>query len=269
MVMGRLCTIIVLFFLVVSCVLSNHGAFAAASGMMELMDASTGKLQSIPGQATDITTVITSPGTPSTVLLSSDDDLLSSSISSNVLLAARPSDDDSTLLVCRGATLTTDTNTDVDSNVGRCLTVCGAVSDCLVLDGVTAGDVEAAGLRHSRHARTLSALFRSRMLMTLSESDDGDGDDSSSGRTAKQTLILAVSGGSVDETASSALEQDVEALFKAIAVEKKGKQPAGSFSDLYDLRIVSVDDESSQVRFAVYLDCLLCPIFVFGIGDLP
>ena len=132
--------------------------------------------------------------------------------------------------MCRGATLGGGAE---ESAACRCLAACGLASDCLVVDGVTAGDAE-AGLRDSRHARTLSALFRGRLLAAGPEEEEGAG-----GGGAQQTLILAVTGGDGIDEASIA--QDTEALFKAIAVERKGN--VGSFSDLYDLRVVPSDSK--------------------------
>jgi len=201
------------------------------------MDAATGNIQSIPGEAVSgITTIVTSPGTPSRVLSSSSAIPSDKDDVDSVLLAAL----DEGTLVCRGATLGSPTTTttgaaapDDEELTCRALAVCALVSDCLVIDGVTVGDVE-SGLRNSRHARTLSALFRSR-LMTAAADGGGSG---------RQTLLLAVSGSDVDK---AILEQDVEALFKAIAVERK--ESVGSFSDLYDLRVVPCD---SKVRLLLF-----------------
>ena len=202
--------------------------------MTELWDATTGKLQSIPGESTGIVTVIPSPGTPSRVLAAKKGESRDS-----VLAAKKISSEESiALLVCRGATLTSGAEEE-DAVVGRCLAVCGTVSDCLVVDGVTLGDVE---LRHSRHARTLSALFRGRLFLL--------GDDISQ-QQQQQSLILSVEGydPNRDKVFADAVQQDMEALFKAIVAECKDKpqQQLDSFAKLYDLTIVPAD-MGTQVR---------------------
>ena len=93
------------------------------------------------------------------------------------------------------------------------------------MDGITEGDVE-AGWSNSRHARTLTALFRARIGLR----EDG----------AKQTLVLCIRG-EIDSLAESALRAEVKALFDATAAESEGKI---SFSDFYDIFIVSVADET-------------------------
>jgi hypothetical protein len=154
--------------------------------------------------STGIVSVISSPGTSS--LLTTSDDVLS--LESEV----RP------LLVCRGATLSG------TSNVERsALATCSLVSGAMLLDGITEGDVE-AGWRNSRHARTLTALFRARITLEME---------------TKQSLILCIKG-EIDRLAESALRAEVKALFDATAAESEGK---ASFQDLYDLSIVSVADE--------------------------
>ena len=159
--------------LFVSCCLNHQHSVVlvveAAPSLTKLMDAATGNIQSIPGEAVSgITTVVTSPGTPSRVL-SSSSAIPSDKDVDSVLLAAL----DEGTLVCRGATLGTattmgDAAQDDEELTCRALAVCALVSDCLVIDGVTVGDVE-SGLRNSRHARTLSALFRSRLMTAAAE----------------------------------------------------------------------------------------------------
>ena len=246
-----------LFLILLLLVVSNNPRYcsvAAATAMTELVDASTGKLQSIPGQATAIVTVIPSPGSPCRLLGTSNKE----DASRVVLLASAQtttrssSSDNVALLVCRGATLTDDNDA-----VGRCLALCGTVSDCLVVDGITLGDVE---LRHSRHARTLSALFRGRLLLMSSDDSIKQGQN----QPQRQTLILSVQGydPNRDPAFADAVQQDLEALFKATVAE--GKQPTDSFLELYDLSIVPAD-LAEQVR--MIFGCMGSRWALLGWGD--
>lgn len=255
-----------LILLLVVVVLSNpqyryYGSvvFAAAAGMTELMDVTTGKLQSIPGQAKSIITVIPSPGSPCRLLGNKKDEreasrvvLASASSSSSSSSDNKDNDkDEMALLVCRGATLTSqllnDDEDNTDATVGRCLALCGTVSDCIVVDGITLGDVE---LRHSRHARTLSALFRGRV-----HSNEG-----TPTTPPRQSLILSVQGydPNRDQAFAEAVQQDLEALFQAIVAERQGKPPpppVDSFREMYDVSIVPAD-------LAEQVGIVLCELYV-------
>ncbi|GKY97066.1 hypothetical protein MPSEU_000665100 [Mayamaea pseudoterrestris] len=181
---------------------------------ISLIDTVAAGLQNVgalPSQTTSIVTVISSPGTPSA--LNNDESEVSSVLSAEETASG-------IVLYCRGSTLGGTSQDDRTS-----LALCSLVSGALLVDGVTMGDVE-AGLQNSRHARTLTALFRSRIKLT--ESDE-----------SKQTLIIGlveVADGDKDKVAES-VERDVKALYKASAVEKKGSL---SFEDAYDLQIRSV-----------------------------
>ena len=96
-----------------------------------------------------------------------------------------------------------------------------------MLDGITEGDVE-AGLRNSRHAVTLTALFRARV--TLEEEAE----------PSKQSLILCLEG---EDFSEKDIKKEVTALYSAAAAEKKD---AASFDKVYDLQIVSAASQSSQ-----------------------
>lgn len=178
---------------------------AAAAGAV-LMDAS-GKLR-LPSedllQSTSVT-LVSSPG------------MGSSGVDENILFL------EDGALVCRGATLAGTSEAERTA-----LSTCSLVSEAMILEGITAGDVE-AGLADSRHARTLTAIFRARLLVP---------------RVATQTLLLAIEGDSVDKT----LVQDaVISIFKAVASEKKG---APDFKDLYNLQVESVKSagDTQKVR---------------------
>jgi hypothetical protein len=184
-----------------------------SSARIPLLDTAAAGLQnvgSLPSQVAGVVTVISSPGTPSA--LTRDDPEPGSILSAE----ENPS---GIVLYCRGSTLGGTSQDDRTS-----LALCSLVSGALVVDGVTIGDIQ-AGLQNSRHARTLTALFRSRIKLTDSEN--------------RQTLIigLVASADSDIETITDDVEKDIKALYKASAVEKKG---ALSFEDAYDLQIASV-----------------------------
>lgn len=166
----------------------------------------------VPGEAASgIVTVVTSPGIPS--LLLSDDD------ADGEVDDAHLSVTNEGTMFCRGLTLGMSDAISCD-----CLAVCSTVSDAIILEGITMGDVE-AGLRNSRHSRTLTALFRSRTIPDSSITEN------------KQTLILSVMGDSDDDDVNeSRVEPEIQTLFKAVTVGNKAK----SFNDLYDLLIVPV-----------------------------
>jgi hypothetical protein len=181
-----------------------------------LLNTAAGGLQnvgSLPAQVEGIVTVISSPGTPSALTRDEADADTASVLSAE----SNPS---GIVLYCRGSTLSGTSQDDRTS-----LALCSVVSGSLLVDGVTVGDVQ-AGLQNSRHARTLTALFRSKIKLM-----EGDGN--------RQTLIIGLvdSNESDDEKLTESIVKDVKALYKASAVEKKG---VSSFEEAYDLQILSV-----------------------------
>lgn len=104
------------------------------------------------------------------------------------------------------------------------LATCSLVAGAILIDGITEGDVE-AGWRNSRHARTLTALFRARVALD---------------QTFSQFLVLCVKG-QVNEKQEASLKQEVRALFDATAAETNG---SASFQDLYDVQVVSVTTQA-------------------------
>jgi hypothetical protein len=109
-----------------------------------------------------------------------------------------------------------------------------------MVDGITEGDVE-AGLRNSRHAVTLSALFRARVVLD----DDSE--------PTKQTLILCLEGEDISE---KEIKKEVSSLYAAAAAEKKD---AASFDKVYDLQVVSTSSQTSQEvrsRLCQRLECI-------------
>eukprot|EP00545_Synedropsis_sp_CCMP1620_P000616 CAMPEP_0119005948 /NCGR_PEP_ID=MMETSP1176-20130426/2024_1 /TAXON_ID=265551 /ORGANISM="Synedropsis recta cf, Strain CCMP1620" /LENGTH=532 /DNA_ID=CAMNT_0006957813 /DNA_START=69 /DNA_END=1667 /DNA_ORIENTATION=+ len=208
-----------------SAVLLNLVALSAGAAT-PLVDSSGSMIhRQIPDVSTSsgIVGIITSPGTPSPTgsVAADSTDFLSWT--------------DQNQLSCRGSNAAA-------SSAGERLSLCttSIVAGAIVVEGITEGDLE-MGLRHSRHARTLTALFRTKQCTTTGGStdtatgDDDDDDDTSSSDAAPQTLILGVMGDNVDE---AAVEKEVLSIFEAVAVEQlKGKS---SFSDSYSLVVVTL-----------------------------
>ena len=181
---------------------------ATVSAGTVLMDASGGlRVQSIPSIPTTdgIVVIVSSPGTPTALFSEASDEILS--------LESQ----DPPSLYCRGATLSGTSDRERTS-----LATCSLVADTVVIDGITVGDVE-AGLRNSRHARTLTAIFRARVKLQEETT------------ATTQTLIVVLVAGEDESIDEAGLESDIKSLYKAASVEKKG---VGSFSDMYDLKIV-------------------------------
>ena len=188
---------------------------------------SAGRLQlgSVPDVSTSegLVAVVSSPGTPS---------VLSSVVDSpsNEATLTLVTDDDSNhhILVCRGAVLRGTTEADRTA-----MTTCFGIARAVVLDGITVGDVQ-AGLDNTRHARTLTALFRARLLVDTTES------------TTQRMVFLVVEGGSVSEEEEQDLQSQVEELYAAVALEK---EEASAFQDAYKLHVVSTTsaEDSSKV----------------------
>lgn len=179
-----------------------------------------------------VVAVIASPDTPSAFVAGGGEIDVSGN---NALSLQRLSDNDDApmVLVCRGATLSDGDSDADDDSTSTCLSVTSLVADSIIVDGLTEGDVE-AGLESSRHARTLTAIFRSRVL--LMDTHDSNGDP-----LAPQTLVLCASSsssGEEEEVASqhvAAMEKQVEDLYQAVAAQSP---TALSFKSRYKLRTV-------------------------------
>lgn len=132
-------------------------------------------------------------------------------------------------LVCRGATLSDDNAV----ALGTSSLVAGAI----VLDGISVGDVE-AGLRDSRHGKTLMAIFRARTADQESK--------------MQQTLILPVKADELP-TAPEKIANEVVSLFAAAAVQSGSN---ASFNDFYELKITTYSD-ASEVGL-----CHICFVYI-------
>ncbi|KAL3942492.1 MAG: hypothetical protein SGARI_000248 [Bacillariaceae sp.] len=197
------------------------GAASSSTGSPILMDNSGGlrlKIPTIPTQQ-GIVAVVTSPSKSTTTSL-----LTSQSNSDNVLAL------DDGMLICRGATLQ---GTSAAERSALALT--SVVSDAIVVDGITVGDIQAAGWKNTRHARTLTAFFRARLAF------------STENQGRKQALVLCIKSAS-DNVASleKTLLGEVKNLFEATVAESKRSV---AFSDLYDVMIktVSTKEEAKEV----------------------
>lgn len=194
-----------------------------ASAFRPIMDKS-GKLQAIPGEVdSGIVSVVTSPGMPAVVLQRE----------SGAMTAPLGVMDNGSTLVCQGASLGTVSAS--DEITSTCLSLCGAVSDCMVLEGITVGDVD-GGILNSRHARTLAALFRVRLAF----------------KDRRQTLILVLSNS--DETAFSCdterLDQDLEVLFRAASLEQNEKD--AELAKYFDVRVVVKPSGAEVSQISAY-----------------
>jgi len=172
-----------------------------------LMDSSGALHRQIPivSTASGVVAIISSPGTPS--LLGTSDEILS-------LMPG-----DTPCLSCRGATLTV-----ASAPERMSLTTTSLVAGAVIVDGITEGDVE-IGLQNTRHARTLTALLRTRLAL-----DSG----------SRQTLILGVLG-PVDEETEASIRSEIREIFDATAAESNERTP--SFADMYEVIVLSLQSE--------------------------
>lgn len=198
-------------------------ASTASAASQTVMDASGSlKAQGIPSSFTNekLVAVISSPDTPS-----------SSNLGQNIGSEVLSLDTSAGCLICRGPTLS------VKASDPECVSValCSLTAAALVLDGITEGDVE-AGLKNSRHAVTLTALFRAKVALGSNGGEDGK---SSGG--VKQALVLYVEG-EISNALEKRIKGEVLSLYSAAAAETKD---VPNFDKAYDLQIVSSEAQSA------------------------
>ena len=140
---------------------------------------------------------------------------------------------DDNILVCQGATLPsfdTDAAETVTTTVatGASLSVCGSVSDVLLIEGITMGDLETSnGILNTRHARTLSFLFQSKKQRIEP--------------SKKQTLVFVISTTSdSDAIDEEKLIDDIRTLYQVENLGSKDKM-----DDAYKIQIIPVSSSSS------------------------
>jgi hypothetical protein len=134
------------------------------------------------------------------------------------------------------------------------------VANALVVEGITAGDLE-RGLRHSRHARTLTALFRARLSVKEASPQQQQ-------RQQRQALILSLpaiitpastnEGGEEEEEESTkeqeqinaqvkamleSVQNDIQAVFDAVLAETNERV---SLETLYQLHLILDDGATSK-----------------------
>lgn len=106
----------------------------------------------------------------------------------------------------------------------------GAVASCVVLTGVTAGDVE-AGLATTRHGRTLGELFAAAVR--------------SGGGGGARKLIVAVEGGEAD---ADRVKEDVGEIFGSVAVAACVEKTLGEYFDVEVMIVRSPEDAAAVSR---------------------
>jgi len=216
---SSLIIIVTLAVTVVNAITSPQYTLMDASGGLRLNKITSSSISTADG----VVSVITSPGTDSLLVTSVTEE----DGAAILALSSSSSDDNVPRLICRGATLR-----GTSAAERSALAITSLVSDAIVVDGITEGDVKAAGFgKNTRHARTLTALFRARLTF-LESSSVVDAN--------RQALILCVKSTS-DDAFDAVLAQEVRTLFEATAAETKESNI--SFDDLYEVRVVSVTNE--------------------------
>jgi hypothetical protein len=197
-------------------------AVSSSNGSPILMDNSGGLRLKIPTIPTNegVVAIITSPGSMKSLLTSYNDE--------DHVLALEDN-----RIICRGATLQSMTTAQKNA-----LALTSLVANTIVVEGITVGDVKAAGWKNTRHARTLTALFRARLALDASSSD-------------QQTLVLCVKSIELD-TIEKTLVSEVNDLFEAMLVEAKASV---SFSDLYTVVVKSVTSEPEALEVRSFQTC--------------
>jgi hypothetical protein len=195
-------------------------ASTAFAGQVIIDGSNSLKTGSIPSSAMadHLLAVIASPDTPSKSALPQPEKDSFLSLEADNCLA------------CRGPTLS------LKSSDPECASValCSLTAAVVILDGITEGDVE-AGLKNSRHAVTLTAVFRAKATLDVAPS--------------KQAIILYVDG-PISPSVEKEIKAEVLSLFSAAAAENKNFP---SFDKVYDLQIVSAQAQTGkEVRFMAH-----------------
>jgi hypothetical protein len=135
------------------------------------------------------------------------------------------------------------------------LATASLVSNSIIVDGVTVGDVEAGLSYQTRHSRTISILFRSRLAAAATaESDE---------TIPRQTLIFAIRSSSSDDESGIDLEsramKGLQHTFDAIVVES-GLRKKLSLGDLYDVKVISVSNSGEAKEVSINLLVSFCQL---------
>jgi hypothetical protein len=218
--------------------------FTYASTPLLDLTGSNSLLQRLPKDASSssIITIITSPNTPSPFLV---DDKSESSTLENCSLILRSNGQGNTKicqLSCRGATR------DIASRGDRLAWgVSSLVSQELLLEGITTGDVQ--DFRQSRHARTLTALFRTSLQLGPKSTEAKNKKVNSK----RQGLWLGILTDEDVILMKDHLTSEVHSIFDAVAVET-GISPIPKFQNHYDLQIVALEttEDAESVRMVLH-----------------
>ena len=198
--------------------------------------------------------IIASPNTPSFLVQEAAD-------SQQLVSLSNLSDDHHDIIICRGATLS-----GTSAQERQALGAVSLMSGAIVVDGITAGDAENGCLRNSRHARTLTALFRPRLRheqnkqLAATEGKDVVDTEGNEKLPATQTLFLSVQA-KEGEFDREGLINDVLELYKAAAMEVT---QAPEFETIYKLEIVSVQSKADEIKVSIYQGTasMACLLFV-------
>jgi hypothetical protein len=142
-----------------------------------------------------------------------------SSISSDILSVASD-DEDSIQILCKGAALEQTSELERSS-----LAFCSLLSNVIIVNGISSGELDGSSFRDSRHSRTLTTLFRAKLLETKQINTEA---------TTTTSLIFVCD--TYDKALEALLRQEVSALYQAAAAERS-VSPA--FSELYDIEVTS------------------------------
>lgn len=183
---------------------------SVAMAASPLLD-STGtlKIGSIPSSASSnsLVAIIPSPGTPSIFADGSFDEVLTYDPETNQLL-------------CKGATMQSTSTSDRIA-----LALCAQTAPTIIVEGITNGDIQ-SGVDNSRHARTLTAIFRA-------------------SNSRKTSLILVVSSPGDEEVNQESLTQQVKSLYDTVAVEQNN---AMRFQEAFDLQVVTASSSADAPK---------------------
>jgi hypothetical protein len=191
----------------------------ATTPLLDAAGKGTLQLQSIPQAISTIKGIVTIIDGPS-----SDE---------NSILSFATGGDDSIQILCKGAALEQTSELERSS-----LAFCSLLSNAIIVNGVSTGELDGSSFRDSRHSRTLTTLFRAKLL-----------DNKLSDPETKTVTTLIFVCDKQEEDLGAMLLQDVLALYQAAAAERPDSPV---FSSLYDIE-VTTDFEKVRNRF--HNDC--------------
>eukprot|EP00565_Helicotheca_tamesis_P003510 CAMPEP_0185734984 /NCGR_PEP_ID=MMETSP1171-20130828/24061_1 /TAXON_ID=374046 /ORGANISM="Helicotheca tamensis, Strain CCMP826" /LENGTH=533 /DNA_ID=CAMNT_0028405141 /DNA_START=116 /DNA_END=1717 /DNA_ORIENTATION=+ len=217
----------------------------AATTFTSVID-SSGKLlkphKSSTSNEKGVVVLLTSPGTsilPSFPSVPSDAVSVSADSSDDVIMISSPG---ATL----SASITEEEDEETTLNGGAGAAASGLLGGCIILSGVTIADVSSSTspscFADSRHGRTLTGLFLSRLKQQGEEEESG----------TKQLLVIAIQSGDDDEDKDvdvAGIKEQVEKLYDAAADAAVGGVATTKLEDLYEVEVAVVksDDDAKKV----------------------